>query len=97
MFEHTVTFVPVQYLRGKKEGVIFKRPGFPTQPDPESLWQHPDFEKHFQQMGEEEWELVTAQPLLRGQYRAQGRLNTSYGLGFTITAGYYFFWKRIVE
>jgi hypothetical protein len=94
MFEHTATFVPVQYREGKTEGLIFKRPGLPANPDPASLWSHPDFEGHFQQMGQQGWELVSVQPLLQGQYRSSASLNTSRGLGFSITAGYYFFWKR---
>lgn len=95
MFEHTVTYVPVQYYEGEMEGgIIFKRPGLPVHPDPASLWNNPDFEQLFRKMGQGGWELVNVQPLLQGQYRAKGSLNRSYGIGFSITAGYYFFWKR---
>jgi hypothetical protein len=94
MFEHTVTYVPVGYHKGESEGIILKQPGLPLYPDPASLWEHPDFERHFRQMGREGWELASVQPLLMGQYRAKGSVNTSYGFGLSLTAGYTYFWKR---
>ena len=91
MFEHTVTYVPIQYHEGK-QGTVFKRPALQTHPDPASLSNDPNFARLFRQMGQEGWELISVQPLLKGQYeRGTG---FPYGLGFSITAGYYFFWKR---
>jgi hypothetical protein len=94
MLEHTFTYLPIQYREGKMEGTIFKNQGPQTDPDPASLRNHPDFERVFQEMGRDGWQLVGVQPLLQGQYRFSNNVNTSYGLGFSITAGYYFFWKR---
>jgi hypothetical protein len=91
MFEHTVTYIPVQYREGDG-GTIFKGPALRTEPDPTSLTQDPNFERLFRHMGREGWELVGVQPLLRGQYDRGGGF--PYGLGYAITAGYYFFWKR---
>jgi hypothetical protein len=42
-------------------------------------------------MGRQGWELVTVQPLLKGIY-AKG--NAQVGFGYSLTAGYYFFWKK---
>ena len=44
-------------------------------------------------MGNEGWELVTVQPLLKGVYQAAGY----GGYGYSLTAGYYLFWTRIIE
>jgi hypothetical protein len=91
MVEHTVTYIPVRYQEGRR-GVIFKGPALQTEPVPASLSQDANFERLFRQMGQEGWELVSVQPLLRGQYDIGGGF--PYGLGYSITAGYYFFWKR---
>jgi hypothetical protein len=91
VFEHTVTYIPVRYQAGQGGG-LFKGPALQTEPDPASLSQDANFERLFRQMGQEGWELVGVQPLLRGQYDRGGGF--PYGLGYAITAGYYFFWKR---
>lgn len=94
MFEHTVTYIPVQYQLASTEGAVFKHQMPQSEPDPGSLPNDSNFDHLFRQMGQEGWELVSVQPLLRGQYDRSTNINTSYGLGFSITAGYYFFWKR---
>jgi len=91
--EHTVTYVPVRYEAGRRGGFL-KGPTLLTEPDPSSLSQDASFDRLFLQMGKEGWELVSVQPLLRGQYDTGGGF--PYGLGYSITAGYYFFWKRPV-
>ena len=91
MVEHTVTYVPVRYHESKSGG-IFRGPPLRTDPDPASLCQDASFERLFREMGQEGWELVSVQPLLRGQYDKGGGF--AYGMGYSITAGYYFFWKR---
>jgi hypothetical protein len=91
MFEYTVTYVPVRYQEGGR-GSIFRGPALVTEPEPASLSQDANFERLYCQMGQDGWELVSVQPLLRGQYATGGGF--PYGLGYAITAGYYFFWKR---
>jgi hypothetical protein len=94
MYEHTVTYVSVQYQPGESEGLIFKRPALQTDPDPASLASNANFERLFASMGRDGWELVSVQPLLRGQFDRSPNINASFGLGYSITAGYYFFWRR---
>ncbi len=96
MFEHTVTYVPVRYHEGEEQGLIFKHRGPQTDPDPASLANDPNFGRLYLQMGQDDWELVGVQPLLQGQCSWSTNMNQSFGLGFSITAGYYFFWKRSV-
>lgn len=95
MTEHTVTYVPVCYPEGDKaEGVSYKEKKLPVQPDPASLWTSLDYENHFRQMWQDGWDLVNVQPLLQGHSPSSGSFNTDSSPGFSITAGYYFFWKR---
>ncbi len=96
MFEHTVTYVPIRYEEGEEHGAIFKHRAPETDPDPASLPNDPNFSRLYLQMGQDGWELVAVQPLLQGQYRWSTNMNQSFGLGFSITAGYYFFWRRSV-
>ena len=98
MVEHTVTYVPVRYPRGDTaDGILYKDAQISTQPDPASLWTSRDYENHFRYMWQDGWDLVNVQPLLQGHSLSRGAANRSYGYGFSITAGYYFFWKRTNE
>jgi hypothetical protein len=97
MLEYTVTYVPVQYQKGQEEGAIFKRKVLNTDPDPASLVNDLNFDRLVRQMGKDGWELVSVQPLLKGEFDRNSNVNTSYGLGISLTAGYYFFWKRLLS
>jgi len=35
--------------------------------------------------------------LLRGLYQYERDNKSGFGLGYSLTAGYYFFWKKILE
>ena len=95
MFEHTVTYLPVQYYPGRERGLVFKHRGPEIYPEPASLWDNPDYEQYFALMGQEGWQLVSVRPLLRGEPgKVQDTDGSLYGIGPSITAGYYFFWKR---
>jgi hypothetical protein len=59
----------------------------------ESLTDNPENARHLNRLGNEGWELVNAQPLLKGVWRQEG----CAGIGYSLTAGYYLFWKRVFE
>jgi hypothetical protein len=52
---------------------------------------------HMQDMGSKGWELVNVQPLLRGIYKYNKDNASGFGLGYSLTAGYYLFWKKQTE
>jgi len=81
MLEHTVTFLFVRHraLDLPSHGISAAAIGPPIV---ESLWDTPEYERYFQQMGQQGWELVSVTPLISGS-----EINTR-------TDGYYFFWKR---
>ena len=95
IFEHTTTYVPVQYRVDHQGFWLFKRDSpLPRQPLAESLWQAPEYADQWSEMGALGWELVSVQSLLRGVHHvAQGHGATA-PVSYPLTAGYYFFWKR---
>jgi hypothetical protein len=98
MTEHTVTYVPLRYPEGNPSyGIPRKNKSLLGQPDPAPLWTSLEYENHFRQMWQDGWDLVNVQPLLQGYSPSSGSFNTDSSPGFSITAGYYFFWKRSVS
>ena len=92
-FEYLTSFVPMSY-KSEETGVwVFKERQPPHIPIVESLTDNPAYAEHLNRLGNEGWELVNAQPLLKGVYRLHGHT----GMGYSLTAGYYLFWKRAVE
>ena len=92
-FEYLTTFVPMSY-ESEESGVwVFKERYPPRIPIVESLADNSEYAEHLNRLGNEGWELVSAQPLLKGVYRMHGLA----GMGYSLTAGYYLFWKRAVE
>ncbi|HKQ90706.1 MAG TPA: DUF4177 domain-containing protein [Blastocatellia bacterium] len=93
-FEYLTTFVPVVY-QSEESGVwVFKAKEPPRRPIIESLTDNPAYAQHLNRLGNEGWELVSAQPLLKGIFKEYG---IAAGAGYSLTAGYYLFWKRSVE
>jgi hypothetical protein len=89
-FEYLTTFVPMDYESEESGNWVFKVKQPPRRPIVESLTDNPAYAQHLNRLGNEGWELVSAQPLLRGVWIAQGY----GGMGYSLTAGYYLFWKR---
>ena len=92
-FEYLTTFVPVAYQSVEKRVWVFKETEPPRKPIVESLTDNPAYAEHLNRLGSAGWELVNVQPLLKGVREAMGY----EGIGYSLTAGYYFFWKRSVE
>jgi len=91
-FEYQTTFVPVAYEKQEAGGWLFKEEQPPHKPIVESLTSNPAYEQHLKRMGNEGWELVSVQTLLKGVYKTY----STTGMGYPLTAGYYFFWKRVI-
>lgn len=92
-FEYTVTYLAVTYA-SETTGLIFKKDAPQVEPIPESLYDNAQYMQHLAEMGENEWELLSVQTLLRGMYHCQRDSDSGYGFGYSLTAGYYLFWKR---
>ncbi|MGI8996862.1 MAG: hypothetical protein ACR2GW_09360 [Pyrinomonadaceae bacterium] len=96
-FEYTTSFVSVTYEQEERGVWIFKSKKPTVAPNPASLYDDPEYQRLLREKGDAGWELVSVQPLLRGAYSYQPTPNASYGFGYSLTAGYYLFWKRVVE
>lgn len=93
-YEYETDFIPVTYEREERGLWIFKREALPVSPDPSSLCGNPEYIARMQEMGQNGWELIAVQPLLRGMYQYERDNNSGFGFGYSLTAGYYLFWKR---
>ncbi|MDE2394402.1 MAG: hypothetical protein KGM91_03105 [Burkholderiales bacterium] len=93
-FEYQASFVAVTYDKEQRGVWLFKEDLLPTTPNPGSLYNNPEYQKHMAAMGKAGWELVSVQPLLRGVSQYDKSEHCSFGLGYSLTAGYYLFWKR---
>ena len=91
-YQYETSYFPLAYYEHTK-GEATAEPALPTDPDPSSLYDNPKYIEELRIMGLRGWELVSVQPVLRGcyDYKMPG-----YGLGFSIVAGYLFFWKRVL-
>lgn len=95
IFEHTTTYVPVQYRVDQQGFWLFKRDSpLPRQPLAESLYQAPEYESQLSEMGALGWELVSVQALLRGVHHLTQGQGGTVPASYSLTAGFYFFWKR---
>lgn len=93
-FKYQTSFIPVSYEREQRGMWIFKQEALPIAPDPASLYANRQYQEHMDEMGASGWELVSVQPLLRGVYQFKKDNQSGFGLGYSLTAGYYLFWKR---
>jgi hypothetical protein len=107
-FEYKTTYVPVSYdadvaesKRGKVGKLldsVFDSKPMPANPDPDSLIDNREYESSLREMGDDGWELVSVQPLLRASHTVVNSPSTGQaGLSSSVTAGYYLFWKRAVQ
>jgi hypothetical protein len=89
-YEYETEYFELAYFLDEEPGILDKYP-MPVDPNPESLYKDPLYIAIMRRRGEENWELVTVTPLLRACY------HIGHQLGYPLTAGYYFFWRRQVN
>lgn len=88
MFEYQISYYNIAYFIDEKQPFMVGT-GLPTDPNPGSFDYNTDYMEEITRFGSEGWELVSVQPLLRGCY------NDATGVSYSLTAGYYMFWKRL--
>jgi len=96
-FEYDTTFIPITYEKEEIGVWIFKKENLPVSPNPSSLYGNETYNQHMKEMGLMGWELVNVQPLLRGMYQYNKDNKSGFGLGYSLTAGYYLFWKKQID
>lgn len=98
-FEYCTTFSSMPYVQGpepsKLKKIVFGKEGeIPTYPDISGFLGSEEHQKQLNEMGSKGWELVSVQQVLRGMYQYNAAADTSYGFGYSLTAGFMFFWKK---
>lgn len=88
-YEYETEYFEVAYVVEEGPGILDKYP-MPVYPDPESLYRDPSYIATMNRRSEDDWELVTVTPLLRACY------HIGHHVGYSLTAGYYFFWRRLI-
>lgn len=86
-YECFTTYFPIKY---QSPATRYEKPVFPLF---ESLSKDPVYLAEMKEAGERGWELVSVQPLLQGIYCDSA--HASYG--YSLTAGYFFFWKKQMD
>src|SRR5262245_41611371 len=95
-FEYLTTFVPVFYQEEDGGGFHLTKISLPRNPIIESLTGNLEYAEHLNRLGSAGWELVNVQPLLKGVREILDR-SEGNAIGYSLTAGYYMFWKRSVD
>ena len=86
-FEYHTSFAPVSYQNGESANFLgMDLPGPLHTPNLDSLLHHEGYRRHLNELGSAGWELISAQPVLQG-------VQSGYA-GYSLTAGYFLFWKR---
>ena len=94
-YKYYTSVFSVEYQKNMGKGFLDKYVEYdPCWPEWRSLPDDSKYKRHMDEMGESGWELVSVQPILRGVYNNTSS-NISYG--YSITAGYYFFWKKAID
>ncbi len=97
-FEYMTSYVPVSYDADNAKRGRFKETPIPSFPDPHSLLDSDEYKNLLRDISDAGWELVTVQPLLRASHAVKNFFfYGGTGVSVSVTAGFYFFWKRAVE
>ena len=66
-FEYHTEFAPLHYLVRTKKLFMFKSEEPSTDPDVQGFLQDPEHQQRLAQLGQEGWELISVQPVVRGE------------------------------
>lgn len=96
-YQHATSYLPVPYEERKSGFLFFKKEDLPLEPDVELFFNSAAARKHMLPYEADGYGLVAVQPLLKAvvfQNKAHGP--SPYGFAYPLTAGFVFFWKRLV-
>jgi len=90
-YRYKTTFFPIEYAeRWNQHDELLT----PKMAKIDSLIGNERYENMLEEMGEQGWELVSVQSVLRGEYDYDRISEGGYGYGYSLTDGYMFFWKK---
>lgn len=93
-FEYHTEFSPLQYIVRTKKLFMFKSEEPTTEPDTEGFLQDPERQHRLATLGREGWELVSVQPVVRGEIKVGHHNAQGWAYGIALPTGYLMFFKR---
>jgi hypothetical protein len=93
-FQYKTVFFPIEYAERWNQ---FDETLPPKLAKIESILGNEKYETMMNKMGEQGWELVSVQTVLRGEYNYDSIREGGYGYGYSLTDGFMFFWKKLKE
>lgn len=96
-FEYHTELSPLPYLVHTKKLFMFKSEVPTPEPDIQSFLQDSERQQRLTQLGREGWELVSVQPVLRGEIKVGNQNAQGWAYGIALPTGYLMFFKRLIH
>lgn len=97
-FEYRAEYVTIPFKNTNSGTWIFKKTEQTLEPDIASLLDEEGrLQKMILELGAEAWELVSTQPVCRGEIKVGNQNSQAWSYGFALTIGYLFFFKREIS
>ncbi|WP_016969208.1 hypothetical protein [Pseudomonas tolaasii] len=93
-FEYHTEFSPFQYIVRTKKLFMFKSEEPTTEPDTQGFLQDQERQQRLAQLGREGWELISVQPVVRGEIKVGNQNAQGWAYGIALPTGYLMFFKR---
>lgn len=92
-FEYLTEFIALPY-RTSSRGIFFKTEEATTEPDIPTFLHSTGSQALMNKRGQEGWDLVSTEPVMRGHTQIGNQNVQGWALGFALPIGYLMFFKR---
>lgn len=96
IFEYTQAYIPLPYTTKTSGVLMFKSTAETTEPDVHAYLSNPETLSVLNGYGGEGWELISVQQIKRGHEQVGNQNVQSWALGYAITIGFLFIFKRMM-
>ncbi|MEE4220291.1 DUF4177 domain-containing protein [Pseudomonas viridiflava] len=96
-FEYTQAYVPLPYTTKTSGVLMFKSTAETTEPDIHAYLANSDTLSVLNSYGSKGWELISVQQINRGHEQVGNQNAQGWALGYAISMGFLFFFKRSIE
>ncbi|MCU1765532.1 DUF4177 domain-containing protein [Pseudomonas protegens] len=93
-YEYHTEFTPLTYMPKTAGSSLFKRDEPAFDPDVDGYLEDPGRSDRLNDLGQQGWELVTVQPVLRGETKVGNQNAQGWAYGLALPVGYLMFFKR---
>ncbi len=96
-FEYHTEFTPLLYHSHTRGFSIFKTEAPTLTPDIQAYLQEPERRELLNRLGRDGWELVSVQPVMRGEVKIGNHNAQGWAYGLALPIGYLLFFKRLLR